>query len=499
MAGLTAAAYLAQSGNEVTVYEQFESVGGVTATVSSNGFKWDLGPLLLEKFEPGEEAHDILKELNIADRLKIVRDDRGIEFPDFSLWKPKEYAGPYWRKERLKELFPEDAAGLDEYYRFYDRMINLLYYSRNLSERKVRGISAKIRLWLGFQKVKKMKDWSAKQVMEHFFTNPGLRAVFTGILADFCVLPSEFAGLGVPWANIETAFDKRIPLVINGIKSIGYSYITGGVGKLVEATAEKIISHGGKIITNKAVEKILVENGKAAGVKLEDGGIDRADLILASGGAKETFYHLVGKEYLTKEYIEKIEGFHPMDSVFMVHLGVDFDPLKYQHAGLCYYYKTYDIEGAVLRCRNGFYHEGDDGFLIYVPSAHSPDMAPEGYHAITIYTIAPNVLSEGTWEEKGAYYADKLIEKAEDFLPGLSSHITERVIMAPPDFRKRTHLAHHAFGGASPVMGRPSVPHVTPVKGLYFIGAQSETGGGVAGVMIGSRKVHKIIAGNKNQ
>ena len=45
-----------------------------------------------------------------------------------------------------------------------------------------------------------------------------------------------------------------------------------------------------------------------------------------------------------------------MESVFMVHLGIDFDPSRFQRAALCYYYLTYDIEGAIIEMREGHYH-----------------------------------------------------------------------------------------------------------------------------------------------
>lgn len=492
VSGLTAAAYFAKSGNTVVVYEQYEHIGGVTATVTQNGFSWDLGPLQLDKFEPGEEVNEILRELDILERLEIIRDDRGMAFPDFDLWKPKEYGGPYWRKNRLKELFPEDAAGIDEYYKFYDSMIKITYFLRKIQRNKGSNIFTKIKLWLTFLKVKKMSGWSAKQIVEHFFTNPKLRAVFTGILADFCVLPGEFAGLGIPSVNLETAFDARIPLINHGEKTLlGFSYIRGGTGKIVNELAAKITQCGGLIKTNHTVERIIIKNKKAVGVEFADGSTASADLIIASGGVKETFYKLVGRENLPESLIRNVESVTPMDSVFMVHLGVDFNPLQYQKSGLCYYYGTYNVEEAILRCRNGIYHEGNDGFLIYVPTSHSPEMAPEGHHAITIYTIAPNNLQNGTWQEKKDEYAEKLIEKAQIYIPGLSNHIVEKVIMTPVDFRRRTHLEHHAFGGIAPVMGKHAPAHFTPIEGLCFIGAQSESGGGVSGTMIGARKVYK--------
>jgi phytoene dehydrogenase-like protein len=160
---------------------------------------------------------------------------------------------------------------------------------------------------------------------------------------------------------------------------------------------------------------------------------------------------------------------------------------------LCYYYGTYDVEGGVEKCQRGEYHEGRDGFLIYVPSLHSPELAPEGYHAMTVYTIAPNHLSEGTWTERRDEMADKLLVEAEKIVPGLRERTQVRVIMTPHDFRVRTNQEHHSFGGSAPVMGKGGAPHRTPIRGLWFVGSQSESQGGVANVIAGTCKAMRLI------
>jgi len=113
VSGLTCAAALAQSGHSVTVLEQFHRAGGSTAPFERDGFRWDLGQLLVEGFGPDEPTGQVLAALGIADRVRVKPDDRRYVFPDFDLLKPEEYGGPRWRIERLKELFPADAAGLE--------------------------------------------------------------------------------------------------------------------------------------------------------------------------------------------------------------------------------------------------------------------------------------------------------------------------------------------------------------------------------------------------
>jgi phytoene dehydrogenase-like protein len=499
MAGLTAAAYLVKFGHEVTICEQFDRIGGVTAPFEADGFRWDLGPLLLEKFEECGEAYAILKELGIGEAVQRLPDDRSIAFPDFMLCKPDRYQGPLWRRELLKQLFPKDAVGIDAYYRFYGHLMAIIAFSRKKDMGIRTDLSEKIGMLYHQLSVKKFVDWSAEQLLENFFSDEKLRAVFSGILGDFCVLPGEFPGLAVPWCNVETAFEKRILLEKNRpYQYMQYCYIKNGTGSLVDAFADFIRSNGGSILTGCKAVKVITEHNIVRGVQLSDGTVVPADMVLASGGARDIFYDLVGKEQLTAQYRKSIEQARPMESVLMVHLGVDFDPGVYQKQALCYYYGTYDVSGAVQRCRNGIFNGGDDGFLIYIPTMHSPEMAPDGHHAITIYTIAPNTLIEGDWETDGRLFADRLIANAEERLPGLRDHIVTRHDMTPVDFQRRTCLRHHGFGGMVPVMGKTNPSHITPVQNLFFIGAQSESGGGVAGVMLGVRKfvLHTLIGQN---
>jgi phytoene dehydrogenase-like protein len=231
------------------------------------------------------------------------------------------------------------------------------------------------------------------------------------------------------------------------------------------------------------------------GVEDATGAFTPAGLVIASGGACETFLELVGAENLPADFVERVRGIPLMDSVFMVHLGLDSDPSPYLHGVCTYFYNTYEFEQGIVDARNGVYHEGRDGFVVHVPSLHSPGMAPAGMHAMTIYTICPERLAQGSWAERKEEFADKLVAYAEQRIPGLSAHTRARHILSADDFRLRTHLKHHAFGGIAPLMGSWKAPHKTPIEGLWFVGAQSESGGGVTAVMTAAFKTALKAAG----
>ncbi len=495
ISGLTAALYMLRDGHDVTVLEQYGEVGGVTAAIRKDGYTWELGQLILEGFAPGEQAGYILEDLGIADKIRTVKNDRIYSFPDFVIRRPDAYAGPWWRKEFFKKLFPEDADGIDEYYRLYVRFMELVTLARR-SEREtgIRSLVLKARLYLKLLPLLPRIGWSARKLGSRLFSSGKMQAALMSILADFVVRPSQFPGLGIPAVNPEPAFDSRVPLEVSGSgRQPSYRNVIGGVNALVGVMAGEIAKAGGVVRTGTAAVKILIEDGKVKGVKTGDGSVLPADVVISSGGAKEVFHELVGPGNLPPKFLKMVDELPLMESIFMVHLGVDFDPVPFQKGALCYYYLTYDIEGGIEHVQSGRYHEGKDGFLVYVPSAHSPGMAPPGRHAVTVYTIAPSELGEGTWEARKEEFADKLLAEAEKYVPGLREHTLVRVILTPDDFKKRTHCKHHSFGGFAPVMGKKGIPFRTPVKGLWFVGSQSESGAGLNSVLEGTWRCIRLI------
>ncbi len=494
MSGLVSAAYLTREGYDVTIYEQFEHIGGATATIHQDGFSWDLGPMLVEGLSSHEKLGRIFKDLGLENKLTLIRGERGQSFIDFDLRSPKEYQGPHWRKEKLKQLFPAESEGLDKYFEFHDTVMKLFYLGNQIPfEKGLKGIILKLRLLFTFLKIKKYKDWSAAQLMDYLFTDPKLKTVFLGILADMVVKPTEFSCFGIPIFNVECVFDKRIPFDQKAYKFPTYYYIQNGCGEMVKLFEQYIIQHGGRILINTKVKKTLIENGVVKGIELENGEKIDVDLLLASGGIFSTFYQLIGKEHLTEQLINHIESLKLMESVLMVHIGVDFDPHEYQDIPLVYYYRMYDIEEAIKKMRNGIYHEGKDGFLIYILSFHSPEMAPPGKHAITVYTVGPHELKDADWTEKREELADKLLMEAEKIIPGLREHTVTRFILTPHDFKKRFNIIRHSFGGIAPTLAQQNLPYRTPVKNLWYIGQFSASGAGVFGTAAGGREVAELI------
>jgi len=508
LAGLTTGAYLAQTGHEVHVFEQFHKMGGVTATIHHDGYAWDIGPILLGGFGPKGECTRALRELGLYDQLELIHGDRGLITPDFAFWPPA--ANPksdnasipppdlYWRKKELQRLFPNETKALDRYYEVYLRVLKLTYLSNKMKEQKgFKRLMTKLNLLFLALPIKYMMNWNATQFLDHFFTEDKIKGLFAGILADFVMKPSQCPGIGIPLVNEETAFDMRIPLEpeLNAYQHAFY-YIKDGSEQLVNLLAKSIQNHGGQIhVSSNVTRFILSSEGNAKGIQLASGETHKADGIISAITASPTFTLLLPPSVLPDKFLQKVHNLNYMESVFMIHIGIDFDPTPFQPIALAYYYRTYDIERAVHQVTNGVYHEGEDGFLIYIPSLHSPAMAPSGKHAVTIYTVAPNVVKEESkgWASHREYYADKLIQIAEEYIPGLRDHAQTRIIMTPEDFKARIAVDHHSFGGTAPIIGGESIPYITPIPNLWYVGCQSESLGGVENQMKGGREVATLI------
>lgn len=497
LSGLTAAAHFSRAGHQVTIFEQHDKIGGVTATIEQGGYRWEWGQMMVSELGPGERGGRILDDLGIADKLSFIPAYKENSFPDFHIRRPCEYAGADWRRRILKQQFPEDARGLERYYRLYERVHDLVA----LGEQS--GFRAKMRLFTRLLPILGKLNWSAERLMNHYFTRKELHAVFLAMLADYVIRPGVFPALAVPMINAESQYDERVPLIYGRHESRqSWKFILGGWGRLVDVLAARLQSTGGRVETGIAVEEILVDDTlspRATGVRLADGRIVDADVVIVSGGAKELYGNLVDRRKLPESFLRKyVDDISLTESVFMVHLGVDYDPTVHQNnAALCYYYLTYDIDGSIDETLQGEYHEGRHGFLAYVPSKFSSEMAPPGHHAITIYTIAPSCLNKGTWEERKDEFAEKLLDIAERKIPGLREHETLRIVTTPDDFMDRTYLHHHAFGGAVPTVGKAPPPHESPIKGLWFVGAQSASGGGVVNAMIGATETFRKVVGRE--
>jgi phytoene dehydrogenase-like protein len=269
----------------------------------------------------------------------------------------------------------------------------------------------------------------------------------------------------------------------------GY-YPKGGSGMLGQVLADAVTRHGGQVRLKSAVAEILVENGRAVGIRLASGERIAARAVMSNADLRRTFLTLLPEAAVPEEFRAVMAAAEPATSAFMVHLGLDRQPELPPIASV----------------------ETADGLKVGLvsPSKVDPSAAPAGYATLELITLLPQAEARrwfpepevvdakayrGSAEYEAAKQAlgDRLITAAEQLIPGLRGHIVLRVDASPLTFARYDWSSGGAIYG---VAQRDRFDGVkSPLPGLYLAGAGNQ-GPGVEAVMIaGARAAESIIPG----
>jgi phytoene dehydrogenase-like protein len=273
--------------------------------------------------------------------------------------------------------------------------------------------------------------------------------------------------------------------------------VRGGIGKLPEALAHAARRHGADIRTDTAVARIVVRNGAATGVALQNGDEIGADIVISGAGVKTTFEALVEPTHLDPHFVAQVKNIRARGTVAKVNLALDQLP---QFAG---FESGRELGGVIHIGPNLDYLEraSDDAkygrfsrqpFLeITIPSAADPSLAPEGKHVMSVWMqYAPFSLRDGDWTGQREVLGDTVVDLIGEFAPGFRSSILHRQVLTPLDLEQRFGLAgghiFHAEMALDQIFFMRPVPgwarYSTPLKNLYLCGSGSHPGGGVTGL-----------------
>lgn len=265
--------------------------------------------------------------------------------------------------------------------------------------------------------------------------------------------------------------------------------------RLVDALTQSAEDAGVSIRLNTSVEEILIDNGKAFGVKLAKGEMVKAKLVISNIDPRTTFTSLVGAPKLDAMFANRATQIRGSGVVAKLNLALSGKPeftnlpesqlgdrllvaptMKYvEHAFNASKYQQYS-EHPVLE--------------ITLPSLHDSALAPEGHHVMSVNVAYVPYELEGGWEEQQTSLAYKVISQIGQFAPELKSLIVDHEFLTPLDIESefgavRGHWHHGELAIHQSFMMRPlhgAAQYDTPIDQLFLCGAGSHPGGGLSGL-----------------
>jgi phytoene dehydrogenase-like protein len=480
--GLTCAAALVKGGKKVLVCEQHSKPGGYVTSFERKGFIFDGGT---QSLSWSCWILPILKDLMILDRSKLVKISYQIVTPDVAL----KLESIQTIVSKLKRMFPEDSNGIETYFRtireFIDDLTKIApsFMDVAIPTNRWKKILFYLKLPIcHFSFLVKMIKYSkttAKDLVDKYITNEKLKFLLSSQSSIIIEAMNWYWFIEDNW------------------------WPMGGMQKLANLFAEVIKEGGGIISLGMKVEKILIDNGKAVGVRLENGKEIHSRFVVSNVDYKQTFTKLVDSVHLEKEFIERVQKAKVSNSVLSVYLGVDLDKealkkIRVQHVICNLAYERKSIKDP------DFYKYCSD-FWVCVPSLVDESLAPKGKSIIIIQASASYDYMDKWQTENGkrtkAYkelkqkVANELIATAERIIPGLSKHIVVMEVATPLTMERYTLNTNGAttgwgegfhkgfFGGSIR----------TPIKNLYTVGHWSFNLGGVAPAMLAGKKAAETI------
>jgi phytoene dehydrogenase-like protein len=291
-----------------------------------------------------------------------------------------------------------------------------------------------------------------------------------------------------------------------------YSWTTprGGSGRLPQALAAVIVEHGGAIETGRWVERVLVEDGRAVGVRTRDGAEYRARRGVVSTIHLKHLPDIVGADHLGAEFVRGVDRWRAGITFFATHYALAEAPRYRTHAGSTTSVAmgaAGSVENLTAACqdfRAGRLHLDDPMLLCVCSTVVDPSRAPDGKHTLKVVSYLPYQLPQGPehWDTVKEQVSDRLLAHLRTLAPNLTDNvILARHIESPLDLERRNpHNWHGSCHGGDQdpaqdgfMRPMPGYSHYrSPVPGLYLTGACTHPGGSVSGAP-GRNAAHAIL------
>ena len=472
--GLSAAASLAVRGLKVLVVEAHDRPGGYCSSWlrkvrGRDGvvgrYVFDAGVQDFSGLGPRGPLRRLLEALGAEHRMdwrrvrhRYVQDGVRLDVPDH----------PGDMVTRLQALFPQDAGRIAG---FFAEMA-LVYADLYADVDETGGVPmpptslAAMQAWT----VRHPHAWRwmhqpYAEMLDAFLTDPRLKALLTTISEYVTDRPALLA------------VREMAPLF--GYYLEGGWYPAGGSQRLAELLCAVVRENGGDVRLRTRAERILTEEGRAAGIVTADGTVHRAPLVLANADVVGTLTRLVDPALLPRRYVQRVRGLKRGPTAVLVSLAVEGIP---------------NLPARVFVGADGLH------FGIGNPSVIDGSLAPEGHAAVTMLCLRPeNEAAEWFGADAAANrrrkeaFADRLVAAAESVIPGLRDRILYRQTASPTTFTRYALTDNGNIYGAA--RGQWCPPTKSPLPGLMLVGAGCQSGPGVEAVVISGVSAANLVTG----
>jgi phytoene desaturase len=475
MGGLSAAACLAKGGKKVLVVERHNVAGGYAHSFQRGKYKFDSavhecpGCLPLEYGE-GALVDDLLRAFGMRDRCTFIPLDPLYTaiYPDFRFNAP---AGIQEFVEAHIEAFPHEERGLRK-----------LVRQQTLINREVKRLPSDA----SPQEFSRSQDQfpmlaagaTLGEMMDEYLTDPRLKTLFSSL----------WGYLGLPPSRL--AFSKWSSMLMSMLGA-GTYYCKGTFQNLVNLFVEAVEKYGGEVLLRSTVRRILVKDGRAYGIMLDNGQRVEAPVVISNADPIQTFEELVGVEHLPSEYVSRVRGMKPSLSTIVVYMATKMDMHQFGTAHETVLYESWDHEDSYRKVLEG----QPTGLLLSMPSLGDPNLCPPGETTVTVTTLMPYD-KVPSWRNSKDEFVELILEQVERTFPGFRDSITFIEGASPRTMERYTLNYTGAVYGweVSPEQaGALRMERRTPIEGLLMSSHWTQPGGGVISVMVSGVQTAQVL------
>ena len=496
--GLVNAAYLARAGKRVLVLERRHVLGGAAVTEEVfPGFKYSVCSYVVSLLRP-----EIIRELELPRHgLEILPlDGTFTPMPNGDyLWRVNDHARTRREIARHSKL---DAEAYDEYGKAMIEMAHFVKPIMNMTppdpaSLNPKGLLDMLGMGRRFQKLSaddkynqvQLMTMSAVDFLDQWFETDVLKATMSasGIIGTFLGVRSP----GTAYVLLHHYMGE----IDGAFRSWGLS--RGGTGSISNAIGDAAREAGAEIRTEAPIATIILKNGQAKGVVLENGDEIHADIVSSSVDPRLTFMKMVGEEHLPNDFVDDIKRYKFRGSSGKGNLALDAlpdfkcipGPGPHLRGAVSFSPSVEYMERAYDDAKYGRYSRRPYIDMV-IPSLTDPSIAPPGKHVMSCFVqYAPYNLKEGSWDDKREEFGDTVIDTIAEHAPNIKDIILHRQVLTPLDLERDFGLSEgNIFQGELTLEQlfflRPApgwAQYRSPIRNLYMCGSATHPGGGIMG------------------